>query len=378
MFNVDRYSGAVVDIEIQVHEDESLGRDGGEPREVVVKRLMTMVVLLVLAWALPVHAGPVMGEGEASEGTLTDLPDTKPVRCIGLINMSNGLVLPKGKYSASVKYRYVHKDGLYDGSDKKTGDYNGKYDRVNQSLQFTVKAGLFEDFEARMMVPFWDKRLKRKSGATPTANAADEVSGLGDVVVMGRYALFSQRKGDWASLAFGAGLKLPTGDADHENDPPFNTAHQYLGPGGQLGTGSWDPKFELGATKFVGRTRFDAHFMYTLPGDGAHGSRKGKQFKYDFGCGYALTRAFDVELELNGVDQERHWYDHSSSDATGGHTVFITPGVHWKITDCAHFSVGVPVVVYRRLNGYSATPDRNSRYGLGEEYQIVTRIGFTF
>ncbi|MEF2232135.1 MAG: transporter [Pseudodesulfovibrio sp.] len=343
-----------------------------------MKRLMTMVVLLVLAWALPLHAGPVMGGGEASEGTLADLPDTKPVRCIGPINMSNGLVLPKGKYSASVKYRYVHKDGLYNGSTKMNGDYNGKYDRVNQSLQFTVKAGLFEDFEARMMVPFWDKRVKRKAGVTPTSYAADEVTGLGDVVVMGRYALMSQRKGDWASLAFGAGLKLPTGDADHENDPPFAAQNKYLGPGGQLGTGSWDPKFELGLTKIVDRTRYDAHFMYTIAGDGAHGSRMGNQFKYDFGCGYALSRSFDVEIELNGVDQKRNWFNHTAEDSSGGHTIYITPGVHWKITDSAHFSVGVPVVVYRYLNGYSATPDRNSRYGLGEDFQVVTRIGFSF
>ena len=118
--------------------------------------------------------------------------------------------------------------------------------------------------------------------------------------------------------------------------------------------------------------------MYTLPGDGAHDSRMGNQFKYNFGYGYALNKYFDLELELNGVDQKRHWYDGSTAKSTGGHTVFITPGVHWKITDSSHFSLGVPLVVYRDLNGYSANPDRNSRYGLGEDFQIVTRLGFSF
>lgn len=360
-----------------------IGKASGEKKkEVVLKRLlaiMAVVTCLTFGEGLPsAHAGPVMGGGSDSEANLKDRPDTKPVKCLGLINMSNGIVLPKGKVTASVKYRYVHKDSLYDGSDEKHGNYGGKYDRVNQGLQFTAKAGLFEDFEARVMVPFWDKELKRKAGNPPTSTGTDSVSGLGDVVVMGRYALMSQRKGDWMSVALGAGLKLPTGDADHENDFPFSNAHKYLGPGGQLGTGSWDPKFELGLTKFIDRSRFDMHFMYTIPGDGAHGSRKGKQFKYNFGYGYALNKYFDLELELNGVEQERHRYDNEIAKSTGGHTIYITPGIHWKMAEKCHLSLGVPVVVYRDLNGYSANPDRNSRYGLGEDFQVVTRLGFSF
>lgn len=342
-------------------------------------------ILFVFIWAGlllgPVPralAGPVLGGGPDSEAQLTDRPDSKPMKCIGPVNMSNGMVLPKGKFVGSIKYRYVHKDSLYDGGQKKNGSYGGKYDRVNQSLQLALKAGLFDGFEARLMVPFWDKRVKRKPGNLAKPWDSNSQTGVGDAVVMGRYALMRQKKGAWCNLAVGAGLKLPTGDADAKNRPPYSNAHAYLGPGGQLGTGSWDPKFELGATKFVGRSRFDAHFMYTLATDGAHDSRKGDQFKYNFGYGYALNRLFDLELELNGVNQSRHIYDGEIAESTGGHTVYLTPGIHWKITDKSHFSVGMPLVIYRDLNGYSATPDRNSRYGLGEDYQIVTRLGFSF
>ncbi|NDV19063.1 hypothetical protein GO013_06470 [Pseudodesulfovibrio sp. JC047] len=351
-------------------------------QEIVLKRLIGFFGCLAVAiFVWGVHgafAGPIMGGGVESEQAIKGRPDTKPVKCIGLVNMSNGIVLPKGKISGSVKYRYVHKNNLYDGSTRKTGTYNGKYDRVNQSVQLTAKAGLFENFEARVMVPFWDKAVDRNYGNPPRSADTNTVQGLGDVVVMGRYALMSQRKGDWMNLAFGAGLKMPTGDSDTKNDFPFSTAHEYMGPGAQLGTGSWDPKFELGATKFFGRSRVDAHFMYTISGDGAHDSRKGNQFKYNFGYGYALNKYFDVELELNGVDQKRHWYDGSAAKSTGGHTIYITPGIHWKFAEKAHLSLGVPIVAYRYLNGQSATPDRNSRYGLGEDFQVVTRLGFCF
>ncbi|WP_147820213.1 transporter [Salidesulfovibrio onnuriiensis] len=347
-----------------------------------MKQSVTAAVFLALGilaagWHAA-YAGPVMGGGEESEQQLKDKPDTKPVRCIGPVNMSNGLVLPKGKVAASIKYKYVHKNNLYDGGNRKTGNYNGKYDRVNQTMQLTAKAGIFDNFEARIMVPFHDKRLKRKFGNPPEHADTDELTGLGDIVVMGRYAVMSERDGDWLSLAFGAGLKMPTGDPDHKNPAPFSNVHEYIGPGGQLGTGSWDPKFELGATKFFGRSRVDAHCMYTIPGDGAHGSRKGNQFKYDLGYGYALNRLFDVELELNGVDQQAHWYDHSSTVNTGGHTIYLTPGVHWKISDKCHFSIGTPFVVYRDLNGEAATPERASKYCLGEDFQVVSRLGFSF
>lgn len=333
---------------------------------------------LLVAGLQPAHAGPVMGKGADSEKQLKDRPDTKPMRCLGLVNMSNGMVLPKGKVTASIKYRYVHKDNLYNGSKRKTGNYNGKYDRVNQTMQLTAKAGIFDNFEARIMVPFHDKRLKRKSGNPPAHADTDEVTGLGDIVLMGRYAVLSERDGDWLNLAVGAGLKMPTGDSDRKNPAPFSASHKYMGPGAQLGTGSWDPKFELGTTKFFGRSRVDTHFMYTISGDGAHGSRKGNKFQYNLGYGYALNKFFDVELELNGVDQGRNWYDHSGTVNTGGHTIYLTPGIHWKITDKCHFSIGTPIVFYRDLNGQPGTPARTSKFGLGEDFQVVSRLGFSF
>ena len=58
---------------------------------------------------------PWPDKGMKSGMKLADRPNTKPVKCIGLVNMSNGMVLPKGKVAASIKYRYVHKNNLYDG-----------------------------------------------------------------------------------------------------------------------------------------------------------------------------------------------------------------------------------------------------------------------
>lgn len=340
--------------------------------------VLVLVYLMLVGGAHQVYAGSVEDQNQGSTKKAAGKSGAKKIKCISPVNMSNGIVLPVGKVALNLKYKYIHKDSLYDGSTKKTGSYGGKYDRVNQLWQLTARAGLFENFEARIMVPYWDKQVKRKPGNLAKPWDKDTVAGIGDTVLMGRYALMTQRDGDWLNLALGAGIKMPTGDADHKNGWPYSNTHKYIGPAGQLGSGSWDPKIELGATKIFGRSRVDAHTMYTLTTTGAHDSRVGNQFKYDLGYGYALNEYFDLELELNGVDQGRHMYDGGIDNASGGHTIFITPGVHWKITQNSHLAVGVPLVVYRDLNGYEGNPAPASRFGLGEDYQIVTRLGISF
>ncbi|MUM76264.1 hypothetical protein GKC30_01300 [Pseudodesulfovibrio sp. F-1] len=302
----------------------------------------------------------------------------KPLRCAGLVNMSNGMVLPVGKYSVSLKYVHVSKDKLYDGQDRKTGNYNGKYKRVDNVVNLTAKAGLFDDFEARIQVPLINREQKQKSGNPPAHSATVRNSGFGDPIIMGRYALLSERNGDPFSLAVGAGVKVPLSNTDKKTPPGGASSAEYMGPNFQLSTGSWDPKMEIGATKMLGRSRVDAHFMYTIAGDGAHDSRGGNQFKYDFGYGYALNKYFDLEIELNGVDQQPVTHNGEKTVNTGGHFIFITPGVHWKITDSTRLAVGVPVVVYRNLRGEPRTPERSSKFNLGEDYRIVTSLSYHF
>lgn len=346
-------------------------------RRCILKLLTTVLAALFLCvagWS-PALAGQTTTQGPASAQQAK--AKKKPIKCIGPVNMSNGIVLPQGKVKANLKYIYTHKDNLYDGNDRQTGDYNGKYDMLSQVVKLTVRAGLFQNFEARAIVPYFDKQVKRKGGKN-LDGYTDSVNGLGDVVLFGRYALMTQRSGDWLNLAVGVGLKMPTGDPDKKNQSPFSNTHEYMGPSFQLGSGSWDPKIELGATKFIGRSRVDAHVMATFPGDGAHDSRLGDKLTYDLGYGYALNRSFDLELEFNGVYQDSDWYDGDLAGNTGGNTIYLTPGVHWKISPRWHLSCGVPIVVFRDLNGVTAVPESRSTYGLGEDFRVVVRLGADF
>ena len=206
-----------------------------------------------------------MGAPVDEPGQVAQLADTKTPKPVGPVNMSTGTVFPKGKAAVSIKATFFQKNSLYDGSEKKDGDYNGKYERNQRSYQASLRYGLMDDFDVRVMVPYQEKSVYRRArtGTKKEDTYKDINSGIGDVVAMGRYALWSQRDGDPLSVAVGAGVKMPTGETSKKNRSPFDSSYEYMGPGFQMGTGSWDPKMELGATRMFGRHRLDSHVMYT-------------------------------------------------------------------------------------------------------------------
>lgn len=317
-----------------------------------------------------------MGQGAQSGVAAKALPNKKGPKPVGPVNMSTGTVFPKGKLATSLKYIYFDKGDLYNGSTSKTGKYNGKYSRWQHTMKLGIRYGLFDNFDVRAMIPFHFKGVKRRAavGKPAETTRTDYNEGLGDIVLMGRYGLLTQRKGDPFSLSIGAGIKLPTGDSDLKNETPFNKQYEYMGPGFQLGTGSWDPKFEIGATYMFGRSRLDAHCMLTLPSEGDHELRKGDNFKYNLGYGYALNDLIDLELELNGVYADKNHNAGIEMDNTGGHTMYLTPGVHFKFGKGYNVCLATPIVVYRDLN---ADPDTD-KYAIGEDMRVVFKIGACF
>ena len=102
--------------------------------------------------------------------------------------------------------------------------------------------------------------------------------------------------------------------------------------------------------------------------------RKGDQFKYDLGWGYALTRLLDMELEINGVNQNRNKNDGKYVANTGGHTIYLTPGLHFKFTKGLHAAVGMPIVVHRDMNADAS----KNQYCIAEDYRLVFKLGWQF
>lgn len=289
---------------------------------------------------------------------------------VGAVNSSNGSVFPKGKYGVIFKYIHFKQDKLYDGSDEvdftrpRKGQKPGKkcYERSMEKYQLTLRTGIFENFDARLIIPYFDKEMKRKSFKE---DFTDSNSGIGDIKLISRYRILSQKEKDPFNLAFGAGLKMPTGKSDEKENG--KTLPGFL----QTGSGSWDPIIEIGAHKVMGRHWLSSYLMYLMTTEGELGDRDFERpdvFKYNFAYAYALTNLFDLGLELNGVIKGKAELDGKKLDNTGGHTVYLTPGVHFKFYKGMHFDVCVPIPVYRDLNGTQ----------LSEDYRIVAKLAMTF
>ncbi len=139
----------------------------------------------------------------------------------------------------------------------------------------------------------------------------------------------------------------------------------------QTGSGSWDPIIELGAHKVIGRSLISSHFMYMWTSTGESGEqdfKRSEMFKYNFAYAYAISGLFDFQIELNGAVKGKAELEGKTKKDTGGHVIYLSPGVHFKFHKGMHFDVCVPTPIYQDLNGTQ----------LIEDYRIVTKLVMKF
>ena len=328
------------------------------------KRMMILLASMVLVgFCSPSFAG------EQGDGCMYKGP--KPT---GQVNMSNGGVYAKGKLGIILKTKYFKKDDIYNGSDSRS-DYTGSApgtgcrEQERWVTQLTIRYGLFDNMDVRVMVPYWQKNMVRgmmKSGTLTQVDSSND--GFGDMVLMGRYKLMSQKKGNPFNLALGAGIKIPTGDTDELDDAKTNGS--CFGSGFQSGTGSWDPKVEIAANRMILNWRMDATVMATFPTEGDLDYEYGNKIQYNLGSSVAVSNWLDLQLEYNGIWKDNSEDNGDTVDSSGGHWGYITPGFHIKFSrkPNIHLDFGVPILVFKDLNGEQ----------LAEDYQFVAKLAVKF
>ncbi len=314
-----------------------------------------LLIFLFMLFAVPGVAAPAGKKGP---------------RPVGATNSSNGGVYNPGEYGVIMKYITFQQDNLYNGDDEVSFTPPGKgmkpgkkvYEKNLQQYQLILRTGLWQNIDARLIIPFFDKELKRKSFA---ADFSDDNTGLGDMMLFSRYRLMSQKKKDPLNLAIGFGLQLPTGETD-ERDSSGKTPG-YLQPGG----GAWSPIFEVGAHKIIGPHWFGSHLLYKNSTEGELGDKdftRPDVFKYNVSYGYALSNYFDLQLEVNGEVKSKAELNGAAMKNSGGHSLFISPGVHFKIAKGIHCGICAPITVYRHVNGVQPT----------EDYRLVAKFAVKF
>lgn len=194
------------------------------------------------------------------------------------------------------------------------------------SLISVIAYGVNEKFAIFGVLPYVSKKAQALGEPKRSNN------GLGDLTVFGRYTLYQNNwSGRTLRVAGVAGIKAPTGtddDSDALGALPVNL---------QLGTGSWDG-FIGGVISYQTIDYgMDAQLSYRENTE-ANGFEAGDEIRIDVSYQHRLlpsvlnaeTRSLLYGVvELNTVIKDRHERSGIVVDASGGTTLFFTPGLQY-------------------------------------------------
>jgi len=202
---------------------------------------------------------------------------------------------------------------------------------------------------------------------TMTEPYHDQVSGLSDIAIYGRYRLFDDEASSFF-MTVSAGVKLPTGATNAINDEG-----ELLNPHIQAGTGSTDPLLGLDMFYGGGDYSISLNLMSCYPTKGAQNYQFGTMLNYSINGKYNLLNFGDMNsiIAAFGVSGELHAGETMNGEAvanTGGNTTYIFPGIQLLIGSMFTFDLSYHIPIVHELKGTQ----------LGESYKVMAGAQYLF
>ena len=201
-------------------------------------------------------------------------------------------------------------------------------------------------------VPYLDKTLETGS---PLGRQELSANGLGDLAVAAKVNVFQRDRPNQTTRAalFGR-LKLPTG-TDDELGPDGDPLPKPL----QLGTGSVDYSAGISLTHSVGPLGLSGALTHDF-NTASDGFAFGDVLHYDVALGYRVmpriyrtfpAKQINVYLEANGTVSRRSTQSGSAVTDSGGHVLWLSPGVQFIPTGGFLVETTYQIPVRQDLNG---------------------------
>ncbi|MBI5237194.1 MAG: transporter [Deltaproteobacteria bacterium] len=266
--------------------------------------------------------------------------------------------------------------------------YNGRHKIDNpgaqeefQTTELTGFYGVSENLLLIVTLPYKRTRLKGDllvddAGNVSASTDRGRQQGLGDIPIMARYSFYKAHTLDSTTVIAGVwGIKLPTGKTDGRVEGGAEFLDSHL----QIGTGSTDVLVGLSASHVAGPLSLSANLLGAITGDGKAGEtdhRFGNTLNYDLTAKYRLypgvvgpagAQAF-FALGLNGEVMDREVEGGVELRDSGGHKLFLTPGV--QVSFAPHWSAEVSyhLPIYVNMNGTQ----------LVEDYKVMGGVTYIF
>ena len=293
----------------------------------------------------------------------------------GVNSKAGAMVVPEGKVVMGIKNISFKRDSMFDGSDELTNKEN--LDAKANVTLLGLRYGVATNADITVMVPYKQIEATAQLGSN---DVAIDNSGIGDIVVMGKYVFMNMKEYGY-QVAVDGGVKLPTGSTDSgfKKAPSFAKDTNTPLPT-QMGTGVAEYKIGLGFSKMIDSTwRSDAHTMFTYRPKAEHDYNFGNELAIDLSTTKAVTDKINIGIEYNfkynsktdmGDDTNPMLRSKLPFKAFSGSAGYITPQIEYlpfgkpKI----HVGVGVSILAHYNLKEYQPL----------EKTRVVARVGYLF
>jgi hypothetical protein len=249
--------------------------------------------------------------------------------------------------NASLSYQYNFANRAYQGT-QQVDDLLRRTASV-QSLNIELEYGLADRVSLLMLGSYvWKSREFTTSSAVGSGSQTTSfnTNGVGDVTLLGKYAVIHPTITSPFEVSIGLGAKLPTGSYTQELDGARYPIDLQPGTGGA----------DLLGWMFVARIypaqqlSLYGSFLYRYAGSNPDGYKVGNEWIASLGAEYSLVEWFQLSLQLRGRGAGEDFASGRFLPSTGGQMYAVLPGVIYREGNIA---VGMYSLLpfYRNLPG---------------------------
>lgn len=314
------------------------------------------------------------------------------------INTETAITLPEGKFSVGTRTVYQSFSQFSNSQlNKIARSINSGEDRDIHSLDSVLSVslmaayGVTDNFSVGLRFPYvWRSNVQQVGGHAHGAEEADHhdeeaqepiqtsdvrgllqalgsPNGIGDMTMFGQYRLF-HTDDNKTNLSALVGLKFPTGLTGRTTRPTATRPVEQYETHFQPGTGSWDPSLSVAFTQLFGNFSLDSNIWYLFATDGAQGVNMGDSMNYNVALSWSpgktlggLAAASNVNALTLIVELNGEWFDYQHNKGardpdTGGHMIYISPGLRYGAGQNWNVAVSVMAPVLTSMNGIQVDP----------------------
>ncbi|MFM9834485.1 MAG: transporter [Methylophilaceae bacterium] len=268
-----------------------------------------------------------------------------------------------------IRGEFINLDQLRHGSSKAapSGEVN-EHDEtrtLNRNFLATLDWNINQDWGVTLRLPFVNRAHNHIFNADNGAGGVDpeveswNFSGIGDLQALARYNFYSDGMSN-AGVRFG--LKLPTGSINKANSE--EKAERTLQPG----SGSLDTMLGAYYNQHHGSIGWFVQGMWQQTVHDRDDFKPGTKLGVDAGLSYAATPDLSLMLQTNLQYKAKDSGVNAEPKDSGGHSISISPGLAYKLTEGTQIYGFVQKPIYQYVNGAQLTSDWSVAVGLSTHF----------